>query len=253
MKGFLTLSLLLLTSLYWGTEAQILNAESLRKVTDTSGFSGNAAVNFALKRNTRDFLTFSSDIHIQYKMNNHLILLKNDLAFQKIEGADLENSNITHLRYNYKISSRTALEAFSQIQENKINLIAHRALVGAGIRYKLSNSDNYKFYFGTLAMYEHEKLTDGITPIQENIRNSSYLSFSLYPRDNISIISTTYYQPLLKDFNDYRISNQSSLAVEMFKNVTLNISYTFTYDIFPAVGIPSSQYDLSTGIAYSFD
>ncbi len=246
--------IILLASGYWRTmNAQILNAESLRKVTDTSGFSGNAAVKFALKRNTRDFLTFSSDIHVQYKMNKHLVLLKNDLAFQKIEGADLENSSILHARYNYKISKRVIWEVFTQLQQNKINLIAHRTLVGTGVRYKLTNSDKYKFYIGSLAMYENEKLTDDITPVQKHIRNSSYLSFSLYPKDNIAFISTTYYQPILKNFSDYRVSNQSSLLVGMFNNVSIKISYTFTYDTFPAVGIPSSQYDFSTGISYSFD
>ncbi len=102
-------------------------------------------------------------------------------------------------------------------------------------------------------MYEHEKLSDGITPVQKNLRSSSYLSFSLYPGENISVISTTYYQPILKNLGDYRISNQSSLRVGMFNNISLKLSYTFTYDTFPAVGIPSSQYDFSTGIAYSFD
>lgn len=244
---------LFISSFWWGIDAQILNAESLRKVTDTSGYSGSAAINFAVKRNTRDFLTFSSDIHVQYKMNKHLVLLKNALAFQKIEGADLENSNILHIRYNYKIADRFTWEAFGQLQKNKINLIAHRTLAGTGIRFKMTRSEKYKFYLGTLAMYENEKLSDGITPVQKNLRNSTYLSFSLYPRDNISLISTTYYQPILKNFSDYRFSNQSSLGVEMFKNVSLNLSYTFTYDTFPAIGIPSSQYDFSTGIAYSFD
>jgi len=235
------------------TNAQILNAESLRKVTDTSGFSGNTAVNFALKRNTRDFLTFNSDIHVQYKMNRHLVLLKNDLAFQKIEGSDFENSNILHLRYNYKMIDRITWEAFGQVQNNKINLIAHRTLVGTGPRFKLSGTENYKFYLGTLVMYENEKLSDGITPVQKNLRGSSYFSFSLYPTENISVISTTYYQPILKKFKDYRISSQSSLRVGMIKNIALKLSYTFTYDAFPAVGVPSSQYDFTTGINYSFD
>lgn len=88
---------------------------------------------------------------------------------------------------------------------------------------------------------------------KKNLRNSSYVSFSLYPNENVSVISTTYYQPILENFNDYRISNQSSLRVGMFKNISLKVSYTFTYDTFPAVGTPSSQYDFSTGLSYSFD
>lgn len=233
--------------------AQILNAESLRKVTDTSGYSGAASLNFALKRNTNDFLTISSNIHLQYKMNKHLVLFKNDINFQKIEGDKFENSGIQHLRYNYKISPRIAFEAFGQAQYNKISKIDFRGLLGVGPRFKLTQSEKYKLYLGTLLMYEHEELSDNITPIQRNWRGSTYFSFSLYPSGNVSLVSTTYYQPLLSQIDDYRISSQSSLIVGLFKNFALNTSYTFTYDVSPAIGIPTSQYDFSTGITYSFD
>ncbi len=235
------------------TNSQILNAESLRKVTDTSGWSGAASANFALKRNTNDFFTISSNIHLQYKMNKHLVLFKNDIAFQKIEGNKFENSGIQHLRYNYRFHPRIAWEVFAQGQYNKVTLIDFRGLVGTGPRFKLTSSERYKFYLGSLVMYEHEEVNDGITPLQRDFRGSVYLSFSLYPTETISIVSTTYYQPELTLLKDYRISSQSSLLIDLFKNFAFKTTYTFTYDAFPAVGIPNSQYDLSTGITYSFD
>ena len=125
--------------------------------------------------------------------------------------------------------------------------------MGAGPRFKLTMSEKYKLYLGTLIMYEHEELSDNITQIQRNFRGSAYFSFSLYPSDNVSLVSTTYYQPLLNQISDYRISSQSSLVVGLVKNFALNTSYTFMYDISPAIGIPTSQYDFSTGITYSFD
>ena len=67
------------------------------------------------------------------------------------------------------------------------------------------------------------------------------------------MVSTTYYQPLFKQFSDYRISSESSLLVEMFTNFALKTTYRFIYDAVPAVGIPNSQYEFTTGITYSFD
>ncbi|MGJ8664843.1 MAG: DUF481 domain-containing protein [Patiriisocius sp.] len=249
-----TLYFLLFSCLsFYSVSAQILNAESLRKVTDTSGYSGAASLNFALKRNTNDFITLSNNIHLQYKMNKHLVLFKNDIAFQKIEGDDFENSGIQHLRYNYKLVPKIAWEAFAQAQYNKINKIKFRGLLGTGPRFKITDSDKYRFYLGTLAMLEYEEVDDGATPLQRDFRGSTYLSFSLYPAENISIVSTTYFQPLLSDISDYRISSQSALLVSVFKNFGLKISYTFIYDERPAIGIPNSQYDFTTGINYSFD
>lgn len=165
----------------------------------------------------------------------------------------MENSGISHLRYNYRFHPRIAWEVFVQGQYNKVSLVDFRGLIGTGPRYKLTNSENYKFYLGTLVMYEHEELVDGFTPIQRDFRGSIYLSFSLYPTENISLTSTTYYQPRLSQFSDYRISSQSSLAITIYKSLDFLTNYTFTYDAFPAVGIPNSQYDFTTGIAYSFD
>jgi len=251
MRFFLFLIVFLFLSIK--VTAQILNAESLRKVTDTSGFSGSASLDFAVKRNTNDFLSLSNNIHVQYKMNKHLVLFKNDIAFQKIEGEKFENSSIQHLRYNYKFHPQIAWEVFAQAQYNKVSKIDFRGLLGTGPRFKLTTFENYKFYLGTLIMFEQEELSDGITPLQRNLRGSTYISFRIYPAKNISLVSTTYYQPKLKIFSDYRISSQSSLLVDLFKNFALKTTYTFTYDTFPAVGIPNSQYDFTTGIAYTFD
>ena len=232
---------------------QILNAEALRKVTDTSGFSGSASVDFALKRNNNDFFVLGSDIHIQYKMNKHLVLFKNDIDFLKIEEEDFSNSGITHFRHNYRFHPRIAWETFIQGQYNKVSKIDFRALLGMGPRFKLSGSENYKFYAGTLIMFEYEELTDGVTPLQRNLRGSTYLSFSLYPTERITVVSTTYFQPLLKNFEDHRISSQSSLVIELFKDFAFKTTYTFVFDKFPAIGIQRSQYDFTSGIAYTFD
>lgn len=251
MKTYLLFFLIITSTI--GVNAQILNAESLRKVTDTSGFSGNANVSFALKRNVNDIIKLSSNVHVQYKMKKHLVLFKNDIAFQKLETEDFENSAIQHVRYNYKISERITWEVFGQSQYNKVSKINFRGLLGTGPRFKLTKNENYKAYIGTLAMYEYEEIDDGFTPIQRDLRGSTYFSCSLYPSSTVSFISTTYYQPKLNTFSDYRISSQSSLAVSLFKNFAIELMYTFTYDAFPAIGIPNSQYDFSTGLTYAFD
>lgn len=250
MKIFI-LAFLLFSPIF--LSAQILNAESLRKVTDTSGFSGAASLDFSLKRDVYDYLGLSSTIHIQYKMNKHLVLLKNDIELQNIEGNKFENAGITHLRYNYRFHPRIAWEFFAQTQYNKVSKIEFRGLLGTGPRFKLTTSEKYKFYFGTHIMYEQEELSDGITPIQRDFRSSSYLSFSLYPTKTVAFVSTSYFQPKLNNLGDYRFTSQTSLVIDLFSNFAFNTTYTFRYDETPAVGIPNSQYNLESGIVYSFD
>lgn len=233
--------------------SQILNAESLRKVTDTSGFTGSASLDFSIKRDLNDYLGFSSSTHLQYKMNRNLLIWKNDLELKSIEDNKFENAGITHLRYNYRFHPRIAWEVFTQAQYNKVSKIDFRGLVGMGPRFKLTKSENFKFYLGTHIMFEQEELDDGVTPLQRDIRGTSYLSFSMYPTPTITITSTTYYQPKLKKLADYRISSQTSLIMNLFKNFAFKTSYTFIFDQYPAIGIPNSQYNLTSGVVYSFD
>lgn len=234
-------------------QSQILNVESLRKVTDTSGFSGAASFNFSVRKNVNQFLLLGNDIHLQYKMNKHLYLFKNDLVFQKIENQDFDNSLISHFRYNYKINNIVTWEAFLQGQTNRVNLINFRALAGTGPRFKLSKSEKYKFYLGAITMFEYEEVGDNITPIQRILRESFYFSTSLYPTKNITFVSTTYYQPSWSAWSDYRISTDNALVVSLIKNLGLKISYLLVFDALPAIGIPDTFYNFTTGVTYTFD
>jgi len=231
--------------------SQILNVERLRKATDTTGWSGSVAFDFTLARSVNDFFIVANNIHVQYKLTKHLFLLKNQLRFVKIEGENFSNNGITHLRYNYKWKPKITWEAFVQGQYNKVSKIDLRLLAGTGPRFKLSKLENYKFYLGTLIMYEHEELSDGSTTSRD-FRGSAYFSFSMYPNDIFSFVSTTYYQPLLNDLGDYRIASESSVAIKAFKNFAVKMTYLFTYDETPAEGIQNSQYRFATGILYSF-
>lgn len=232
--------------------AQIINVESLRKITDTSGFSGSAGLDFSMTREVAEFIEFGSDTHLQYKMNSHLFLWKNEVNFKSIGGNRFQNRGTTHLRYNYRVNPTIAFELFGQAQYNKASKINFRGLLGTGPRFKLTSSENYKFYLGVLFMLEQEELDDENTPVQRDFRNSSYLSFSLYPNDQVTIVSTTYYQPKLADFSDYRMSSETSLVVKLFSNFSSKTSYTFIYDSVPAEAVPKSQYTLKTGIVYLF-
>lgn len=236
----------------FSASGQILNIESLRKVTDTSGFTGFASLDFSLKRDKNKYYEIGNEIHVQYKMRKHLVLWKNDLHLKSIEGNKFENSAAAHLRYNYRFHPSIAGEIFVQAQYNKVSKIDFRGLIGLGPRFKLTNHEDYKVYLGVTMMYEQEELDDKSIPVQRDLRGSSYLSFSLHPTPVLSIVGTTYYQPKLRDFKDYRVSSETSLVFNVFTKLAFKTSYVFIYDSYTAQDIPTSQYELKTGVVYNF-
>ncbi len=232
---------------------QIINVENLRRVTDTLGWSGYTKVNFQLIKNTNKIFSFSNRIRVQYKTDKSLWLFINDLDFKEANSTKLVSKNAQHLRYNHKINPKLSLEAFLQSQQDKISAINFRGLVGSGIRYKFNKSDKYKLYLGSAIMFEHEYAKIDNPTNHNDFRNSSYFSCSLFPKENVSLVSTTYFQPRLDKFSDFRISSQTSIAVEVFKNLSFTTTFSYQYDKFPVIGITNEQYVLSNGLMYSFD
>ncbi|WP_296386696.1 DUF481 domain-containing protein [Winogradskyella sp.] len=233
--------------------AQIVNVESLRRVSDSAKWSGSASLDLGLIKNTNSIFRITNRIRLQYNTGNNLYLFINDINLQKIEDNSFVNRGIQHFRYNRKLNKRIKLEAFAQSQYDAVSAIKFRGLLGIGPRFKLSKNENFRYYLGTLLMYEHEEASESSVKILRDFRGSTYFSCSLYPLENVSIVSTTYYQPLLKKFSDFRISNETSLAFKIFKNLAFKSSFTYNFDANPIANIPKTQYELTNGIVYSFD
>lgn len=230
--------------------SQILNIENFRIKTDTIGWSGKLGFNLSLTKNTKSLSNIGSNIHLQYQSKKNLYLILSNYNLLVSENQDLINKAVIHLRHNYKINKNLRSELFFQAQNNSISKIELRLLAGTGLRYKLSNMETKKFYLGTSLMYEHEKITDNLEPISKLIRFSTYFSFNLYFDDKLSWIGTTYFQPAVKNVKDYRIATQTSLTYSFSKKLAFNTRFSLNYDAFPVIGIPKTDYNLSSGIIY---
>ncbi|WP_299361122.1 DUF481 domain-containing protein [Winogradskyella sp.] len=226
----------------------------MRRPSDSTKWTGSVSLDVSLIRNTNDIFRIANKAHIQYDNDINFWLFVNDLNLQKIEDNSLVNRGTQHLRYNRKISEKTKWEVFAQGQYDAISEIGFRGLVGTGPRFKLSKNDNYRFYLGTLMMYEYEKASNAIPDrIQEDIRGSAYLSFSLYPTETITIISTSYYQPRIDAFRDYRFSSNTSLLFRIFEDLAFKVNFNFFHDAFPVTSaVPETQFELTNGLLYTF-
>jgi hypothetical protein len=143
------------------------------------------------------------------------------------------------------------LEAFYQVQLNKLLKIDLRSIYGLGIRYKPFENKNLKIYLGTTYMYETEKLSGSI--ITNVHRSSNYLSFSLSFNENFSLRNTMYYQPLFDNWADHRFSNDTHMTLKITKHLNFAITFHFMYDSFPADNsISKANYSFMNGIQYLF-
>ena len=247
------LTSLLLFCCSWQTvTAQIVNVESARMQSDTTGWMGTAGAGFNIIQNTTRITQINLNAHVQYKSRRDLWLLTGHYGFLKGGGQKYVGNSFAHLRYNHKFNKWLRWEVFTQVQSNYITQIDSRFLAGTGPRFKLADTRIFHLYIASLFMYEQEKERTQPPVHHADGRNSSYISFTLVPAENLEIISTTFYQPRLKQFSDYRILNESVMRIKAGKHLAFTVAYNYLNDRFPAGTAPRKTYELLTGLQYDF-
>jgi hypothetical protein len=229
---------------------QIVNIESKRFLNDTNGFIGTAGANFSINQNTQQVLTIGANLHMQYQKNRSRLLALGDLVVLKAGNKDFANAGFQHLRYSYKISSFLTWETFVQAQFNKVLLLDRRYLAGSGPRIKVIKTKRIRVYAACLYMYEFESRVNE-TLINYNHRLSSYITITI-DLGKIDFNSTTFFQPNINNFNDYRIASDSNFELEITKNLNFKVGFNLLFDTRQPVGVPELTYILKNGLTYKF-
>lgn len=244
---------LLLMFICGHVQAQVINVETMRKKTDSAKWTGSVSLDASLIKNKNTIFKIATKSDIQYNNKKELWLFVNDLKFEKAAGESFVNKGTQHLRYNHRITKTMKMEGFVQAQYDAVSEIDFRGLVGLGPRFKLTSHEDYRFYLGTLVMYEYEQASEVEDhKIHKDIRGSTYFSFSIHPTESIGIISTSYYQPRLDALKDYRLSSTTSVLFKIFENLAFKTTFVYNFDAYPVITIPKSQYELTNGLLFTF-
>lgn len=250
-KKLLTV-MVLLSSFF--LQSQIVNIENLRHNIDSLGWSGHARLDLQLEKNNANrILNFSNQLRLQYKAQKSTWFLIHDMALKEFNGSQIINNSTQHLRFSHELSSKISYEAFLQSQSDRISEIRLRFLAGTGLRFNLYKTEKTKAFLGATVMYEYENSVHEVESIHNDLRNSLYFSFKLKPTENISIVSTNYYQPLFNNFSDYRILSETSLMFKVIKNLKFITTIHYVFDSFPVATVAKEQYKISNGLVYFFD
>lgn len=236
-------------------QAQLVNIETKRLQTDSTRFVLNA--DFAFNHSNNDGVSVNQvngTLTTQLKskdLKRTYLFLGNYRLIDADEG-NLQNSWFLHTRFNYKFNQLLRFEAFLQGQYNQLLVVEQRNLVGAGLRLKWMNRENFSGYLGNSYMYEVE-YSDRAGTTEYNHRNSTYLSVSYLSKSkNFSVTNTVYYQPLYKNLKDYRLLEQFRLDIplaEWFKVFTI---YDYYFDSKTPLNTREYTSQLQIGLGFSF-
>ncbi|MBC7862182.1 MAG: DUF481 domain-containing protein [Bacteroidia bacterium] len=247
--------LLLYVLIFLGSKSvysQVINIESKRFLNDTSGWVGRTDTYFSITQNTQQVISLGNSVHIQYAKHEHKFLILNDINFVKAGPTDFVNSGYQHFRYSYKINKLITWETFLQAQYNAVMKMKGRFLAGTGPRIRVVKREDFKMYAAALYMYEYEEIVN--TPVIVNSANriSSYVTFTWTITKNVEFSSTTFYQPNLANFSDYRVAGDGAFEIGITKKLSFRINYNFLYDTKQPVGIPNFVYSVKNGLTFKF-
>lgn len=225
--------LLVLSTLPQLSFAQLVNIESQRMQTDSIRFALNADFSFDYTNNDGSVVNqINGALTSQFKSRDlrKIYFFIGNYKLIDSDEKSLQNSWFLHFRFNYKLTQFWRIETFVQSQYNELLEVQQRNLAGLGIRMKILAKKQITSYAGYSYMYEMEKNIDENLKFY-NHRNSSYLTLIYNPKSyRFSISNTVYYQPLFRDFSDYRILEQLRLDVPLSKVFRIFSLFNYYYD-----------------------
>jgi len=246
---FVLLFLLFLTNT--SIFSQIVNIEDKRSAfTDSIGWFETGELSGQWKKNKSEIFTVKAGFQVEFQFKKRILLSISKLNFARLNKKNYINEGFQHLRYTKLITKRLAYEAYGQGQYNEQLSLRLRLLFGSGMRFKVCQNTN-KCNLGLSLMYEYdeESLND---IIHKDFRLSSYFSMAIPVSKNIKLFSTSYYQPLLNNFNDFRFSSQSKMVMKINKRLSATLTFSILYDSRAPADTPELSEDLFGGLKYKF-
>jgi hypothetical protein len=248
------INLLFFTSFY--LKSQIVNIEDKRiRLGDSITLKGFVDLGFNVFKNDKTLMTAKATGQLEkLAYDKHFFLLIGGYNFAKAAGQSFLNDGFVHLRYNYGLSEKWIFEAFTQGQYNERTNILFRGLAGSGLRLKLKSGEKNRFYVGLAYIFEQNQYNRDLIPTQNNHRMSSYFSYNLGLTHNSRLVHTTYFQPLLNNFANNRLSSDATLLFNFTKHLVFKASFNTSFDNDPRLpdSIPDWIYTWTNGLRWDF-
>lgn len=245
-------------ALGWGTVAHaIVNIEALQTGAPPQGYSGAVDVSADGQSGNSDKLGVNAGARLQWHggaVTNFVILR---YTYGESFGVQDTNKLFSHARHIRQVTDLTAYEGFIQAERNTFARLSFRGLIGGGARFTLAETPNIKkVHLGLGGFFSRETLEKraGLTDAGSNNtwRINTYLNYVQQLNHSVRVLSTTYYQPAVDDFGDYRLLEDAALSVKMTDSLSLKVSLNLAHDSQPPQDVKKTDTTYSTGIEYSF-
>lgn len=254
MKLFLAamaaLSYLISTSAF-----AIVNLEELHLGKPKEGLSANTSLGISGAAGNSEYFDVEWTGRLQLAQQSYTRYALLQYAYGESFQRENQNSAFLHLRNIQHLTAARSWETFVQAEQDKFARLQFRGLLGGGMRWEFNVSEKAdQIYFGTGGFYSYESIEREASASdsgeEQLFRGNFYLVYKRNISDNALIHSTTYYQPSLSEFSDYRLLEVAGLSVKINELLSLSLNIELTHDSAPPELVEKTDINYKSGLIY---
>ncbi len=253
-NGF-RLLIILAAALPLPLSAQV-NVEALRRDDPPLGYSGTFGGDLTLRTGNVDLIQLGLNVRLYRVTESVTRLVVGNGGLGLLSKNRFASSGLFHYRQTYRYNNLISPEWYAQLNYDRPQLLNLRIVTGGGARTSFASGEWGQFGMGASLLLEHERLN--LTPLAVHedqttvVRWSHFLTLRVVPSEDLVITSTTYLQPVLRDFGDVRTLANLRIATSVTDELDLTVSFDLRHDTKPPDGISALDTSLRTGLRYTY-
>ncbi len=253
----LSLMLLLLAAAFLAARPlsgqAVLNTERVEP-QDVSGFFTSLEAGTNLQGGNSDVVELKGNGVIGYRGTHSWIELIGGLSYLSSSDSVSVEDRFAQVRYGWFFTKRTRTFHFVQIQNRRAQALAHRLLVGSGLRHSFAWSKRNRLDFGLGLMWESEKLDTAELPRPTRATSRDWRADLIgYGSHRLSSAATLtdvlYVEPRVDAPADIRILDEVRLALTVTKGVDVNLDLHWLHDSRPPPSIGPNDVQFETSLS----
>ncbi len=235
----------------------IVNMESVHLGKPQQGFTGEFELSIDADYGNTEEIDVSTGLKLQWAKDKNIDFILMSYSYGETSDVRDENESFVHLRHIHQRNKRFAWEAFSQFSSDEFTRLKLRGLLGGGARLTLGEiSDQRAFYLGVGGFYERERLdidaTSNADEKSNTVRGNTYLVAKHQFNNQVSLVSSTYYQPALDEFSDFRAIEDVSLVSNLTNDMAFRVGLKIEYDSEPPLNVDETDTTIHVGLSLHF-
>lgn len=236
--------------------SQVVNVERHRVTADTVDIlTGGLGVGLNISQNKSQVIRINNSADLTYISRHHDYILLGRNNFLRVEGENVLNDGFVHLRTVLYRDNTYAPELFLQAQYNLDWGLKRRALAGASIRIRFTETDNFRAYASTGLMYENEIWEDADDLHREVfglLKSTTSFNIRGNITDNLQLAAISYYQARPDRFFKPRFTSDWQMRFRVSENLRFIFQFVSTYDSDPPLGSTDFIYNINNLLEVRF-